>query len=222
MTYAVNGSYTLLHTIAADVADDATFTTVYPTGSTQATFTAGNYVAGSARIVVSTQNTWADADPGIEVTTLGTSTITWTNRTGATLAAGTSCIVGLRVWPGTNVMQISLPVSLDTVTAADVVTSFRPGVFGYVTNMQWVTDVAPSASDAATFNLEIGTTDVTGGVIVLTSAVAAAKGEVVQCTRITAGHRLTPASLLSIEAADVTDYATGSGQLVITIQVDQS
>ena len=222
MTYVPNGSHTLLHTIASDVADDATFTSAYPAGTTQATFTAGNYKAGSGRVVVSSQNVWADADPGIEVTTFGASTITWTNRTGATILAGTQCVLGLLTWPGTNVVLHTFPVDLDTVTAADVVTDFRPGVFGYVTNVQWVTDIAPSAADAATFNLEIGTTDVTGGVIVLDSAAAGVKGTVVQGTRITANNRLTPASLLAVEASAITDYATGSGSLVITIQSDQN
>jgi hypothetical protein len=220
MTYVSNGAYRLNHTLAADVADDATFTTAYPTGTTVATFSAGNYKAASARLVLGSNDVWTDADPGIEATTFGASTITWTNRTGATLSAGTACIISLLTWPGINVQTITIPVSLDTVTDADVVTSFRPGVFGYVTNMQWITDVAPSASDATTFNLEIGTTNVTGGVIELTSAVAAAKGEVVQCTRITANNRLTPSSLLSVEASATTDYASGSGSLVITIQVD--
>lgn len=220
MTYVPNSGYRIEATLASDVADDAAFTTAYPSGTSQGYFDAGNYKAGAGHVMVGDNQKWNDADPGIEVTTFGASTITFTNRTGATLAAGTKVGIWLPVWSGKNVVHLSLPVSLDTVTAADVVTSLRPGVYGYITNMQWVTDVAPSAGDAATFNLEIGTTNVTGGVIILDSAAAGVKGTVVQGTRITANNRLTPASALSIEAADVTDYATGSGQLIITIQVD--
>lgn len=76
---------TLLHTMAADVANAATFTTAYPTGTTQASLTGST----GGRMVVNDQDTYVQgATPGFAVS-FGASTITITNNTGYTLVAGT-------------------------------------------------------------------------------------------------------------------------------------
>ena len=73
------------HTLAAAVADAATFTVAYPSGTTQATFT---YASGGD-VLVGENDVWTiGEDPGFAVS-YGASNITVTNNTEASLAAGT-------------------------------------------------------------------------------------------------------------------------------------
>lgn len=76
------------HTIATLVADDGTFTTAYPSGSNQA------LLQGSKRGQVNVDGArWLQGvDPGFDFA-FGASTITITNRTGASLAAGAQLIL---------------------------------------------------------------------------------------------------------------------------------
>lgn len=224
MTYVPNNGYTAEVVLASTVADDGTVTVAYPTGSSQLSFNAGLANPGGSYIVLNDNDKWKEGDSpttglGVEFT-FGASNITLTNRSGTSWAAGTKLRYFLDQVNGNFRIPFTFPVSLDTVTAADVVTECRPGIDGYVEHMEWITDVAPSASDAATFGLEIDTTNVTGGSIVLESATAGAKGTVVAASRITANNRITKTSKLSIEATDVTDFASGSGSLVVYIRPD--
>jgi hypothetical protein len=77
-------------TLASAVADDATFTTTYPTGFTQADLQGsegGQFGIG--------QDVWDQgADPGVGIS-FGATTITITNRTGATFAAGEDVTLSL-------------------------------------------------------------------------------------------------------------------------------
>lgn len=224
MTYLPNNGFTAEMVLASTVADDGTVAISYPSGSSQLSFTAGLAKYGSSYILLNDNKKWLEGDDpangkGVEFT-FGASTVTITNRSGVSWTAGTKLRVNLDQVDGTFRIPLTLPVSLDTVTAADVVTEMRPGIDGYIEHMEWVTDVAPSAGDAATFNLEIDTTNVTGGTIVLDSAAAGVKGTVVAATRITANNRITKTSKLSVEASDVTDYASGSGSLIVYIRPD--
>ena len=76
------------HTLASAVADDASFTTAYPSGTTQAT------LRGSSGGQISIAgDTWKQGvDPGIDVL-CGASTITITNRSGVTWAAGEDVVL---------------------------------------------------------------------------------------------------------------------------------
>lgn len=224
MTYVPNKVFTTSHVIAADVADDATFTIAYPTSpstTTQLDYNAGQYKEGTGKFVVNGSTVWNEADPGIEVTTFGASTITLTNRTGATLAAGDAVLVGLSVW-ATQPEIYCFPVyAMAGVSAADVVTDMRPGVDGYITFVEWVQGVpVTTAAKLATLNLEIGTTDLTGGTVALTSAACTPLGKVIAGSRITANNRVTKASKVSIEAASVTAFVEGAGTIKIHIQKD--
>ena len=220
MTYVPKSGFTLEHTIASDVADDATFTTAYPSGSAQGDFDSGNYKAGEGHIMVAENTKWSDADPGIEFTTFGASTITFTNRTGATLTAGTKIRVWLPVWATAPIFMV-FPISLASVADGDVVTNIRPGVNGYITHVEFVTGVAvTTGSKLSTLNLEIGTTNLTGGAVALTSAALTPKGARVAGTRITANNRILRASTLSVEASSTTAFAEGDGFLIVKIQPD--
>lgn len=221
MSYIPQKSYSVTTVLASAVADDATFTTAYPTGTTLADFDAGLLKEGEAKILVNQNDVWDAADPGIEVTTLGASTITYTNRTGASLAAGTEILVSLPVWASAPVF-LHVPVFLMTSIAdGDLVTGVRPGVDGYITHWYWVQNApVTTAAKLSTLNLEIGTTNLTGGTIALTSAACTPMGKMIASSRITGANRITKADTLSVEAASTTAFVEGSGHLVIRIQPD--
>lgn len=77
------------HTVASDVTNTSTFTTTYPAGTSQASLrgsTGGQLVDAKGAV-------WAqDATAGVKFV-FGASTITVTNNTGATLAAGDELIL---------------------------------------------------------------------------------------------------------------------------------
>jgi len=206
--------------LASSVADDGTFTLSYPTGTTQASFTAG--LAGSGHyIILNNNDKWSVGDPGISVS-FDSSEITITNLTGGAFAAGTEVLVFLDRKATGPVAYLHLPILLAGVTAADVLTGFRPGVSGTIEDVQFiVTTAVTTAGDGATLNLEIGTTNVTGGNVVLTSANSTPLGAVIAGTAITGNNTLTPESLLSVEASSVTAFAEGAGLLVIRIRLNE-
>jgi len=222
MAYVPNSGYYVESVLASAVTNTSTFTVGYPTGTTQATFDAGGYKEGSGHVMVNDLDKWTDTtSSGISFTTFGASDITLTNQTGATLAAGTKVKVWLPIWVGPPV-EIMVPVfAMSGISAADVVTNIRPGIDGYIVDWQWVQGVpVTTAAKAATLNLEINSTNVTGGTISLTSAACTPLGARIAGTRITAANRITRADTLSVEASSVTAFVEGSGFLLIRIQPD--
>ncbi len=116
-------------------------------------------------------------------------------------------------------MIISIPIKLSKLADGDIVTALVPGISGKITKVQFVvTDPVTTADKLATLNLEIGTTNVTGGVISLTSANCTPLGAVVAGTAVSANNTLAAASELSVEAASVTAFVEGEGVLIITVQ----
>lgn len=206
--------------LASTVADDGTFTLSYPTGTSQSSFNAG--LAGSGHyIVLNNNDKWSAGDPGISVS-FGASEITITNLTGASIPAGTAVLVYLARVPTGPVAYINIPIELATITAGDVVTGFRPGVSGTIEDVQFiVTTAATTASRAATLNLEIGTTNLTGGTLALTSANCTPLGATIAGAAITGANTLTPESTLSVEGSAVTAFAEGAGLLVIRVRLDE-
>lgn len=222
MTYIPSGAHSVTAVLAAAVNDDGTFTVGYPTGTSQEYFQNGNYKAGSGQLVLNGVDVWSDADPGFAVTTFGASTITITNLTGATLAIGTEVTLSLEVWT-IPAIKVTFPFpTMTTIAAGDMVTSFKPGFDGYITHVEWVQYAAvTTAGDGMDLNLEIGTTDLTGGVVALTSAACTPIGKIIHGSRITANNRLTKDDLVSVEAAaGAGAFAEGSGALIVTIRPD--
>lgn len=204
--------------LAAAVADAGTFTLAYPTGSTQLSFTAG--LNGTAHYAIfNGADRWAAATPGIAVA-FGASLITVTNNTGYSLAAGTTVDLFFELKKGNSRIPIVLPLPLLVdIATGDIVTEFRPGIAGTIEYWEFV-QMKPvtTGSKLASLNLEIDTTNVTGGVIALTSALCTPMGKVIPCSDITALNVLTRDSKLSIEASGVTAFAEGSGYVIIYIR----
>ena len=130
-----------------------------------------------------------------------------------------SVLLVTRVTAGARTSSIlSIPVKLAKVSAADVVTSYVPGFAGSIKKVSFVvTDPVTTASKAATLNLEIGTTDVTGGVLSLTSANCTPLGAVINGTAVTGNNVFSATDSISVEASSVTAFAEGEGVLLIVL-----
>lgn len=118
-----------------------------------------------------------------------------------------------------DVSIICLPVTLANLANGDVLTSYTPGFAGRIIDWHFaVTTPATTGSKAATLNLEVGTTNVTGGTIALTSANCTPLGAVVaKGSAFTAGTTFTATDTISVEAAGVTAFVEGAGVLIIKL-----
>lgn len=131
-----------------------------------------------------------------------------TTGTAATsLAAGAGCYL------------ITVPVNLATVADGDVLTTMPiPHKFKITAVDAYVTQEVTTAAKATTLNVEIGTTDLTGGAVALTSANCATLGAKVAGTAVTAANTGAAAATISIEASSTTAFAEGEVMVVISIQ----
>ena len=104
--------------------------------------------------------------------------------------------------------------------AIDLLTNFTPGHAFKLLSLAFVTTVAGTGTSASqVFNLEIGTTNVTGGVLTLTLASQSAIGVVTNATAITALNEGSATDTISLEmAASGTVFTAGAGYFVISIQ----
>lgn len=204
--------------LVADVADSGTFTVAYPSGTSQLTFTPNQFGTGHY-MTVNDNDKWTLAASKMSLA-FGASLITVTNSTGATLAAGSTVSIFVDQVDGNEVVLLTLgTIDLASITAADVMTEIRPGIAGTIEDFFFVVDKAvTTASKLASLNLEIDTTNVTGGVIALTSALATPKGAVISGSLITANNVLTKESKLSVEAASVTAFSEGTGTLYVRVR----
>lgn len=95
---------------------------------------------------------------------------------------------------------------------------------GSITEFEWRTTTPTTDSDAdATFNLEINTTNLTGGVVTLGdtsdskalngAGLAASRGAIVKASNITAANTFTAGQTLSVECAVSNAYSDGAGEL---------
>ncbi len=113
----------------------------------------------------------------------------------------------------------SLATGLGTL-AIDLLTTYVPGYAFRLVAFDFVTTVVGAGAGASqTFNLEIGTTNVTGGSLNVTLASTAAIGQLTSGTAITAANLGSVADSISIEmAAGGTVFSSGAGYFVIKMQ----
>lgn len=121
---------------------------------------------------------------------------------------------------GAGVATISIPITLVQITgAADVLTTYTPGYKFKILGVDArVVEVATTVGKAVSLNLEIGTTDLTGGVVALTSANCTPLGAAIAGSAVTGNNTGTAADTVSIEASSVTAFAEGAVVLLIRIQ----
>lgn len=119
---------------------------------------------------------------------------------------------------------VSFPIALAGITAAgDVVTNYPAGFKGRILSLNFaVQTVVTTAAKAASLNAEIGTTNVTGGVVALTSANCTPAGALVAGSAVTALNAFAKTDTLSIEAASVTAFVEGSGVLLVSVVNDDT
>lgn len=101
----------------------------------------------------------------------------------------------------------------------DVLTTYTPGYKFKILSVDFaVCKAVTTAAKRADLNIEIGTTDLTGGVVSITSAAATPAGVVIAGSAVTAANTGSSSATISVEASNVTAHAEGSGWLLVKIQ----
>lgn len=112
-------------------------------------------------------------------------------------------------------------LDLASIADGDVITGFTPGFAGRIVDMDFIVNVpVTTGGDGTTLNAEIGTTNLTGGTITLTSANCTPQGAIIAASAITAGNHFDSSDTISVEASSTTAFAEGSGTLVIRYVAD--
>ena len=151
--------------------------------------------------------------------TYATADATHADLTAADLTDSTTGSATTTLAAGVGVSQLSFYINLATLTDADQVTTYVPGYKFKILAVDFVTHIpVTTGSKASSINLEIGTTNLTGGVVALTSANCTPRGALVNGSAVTASNTGSAAATLSVEAASTTAFAEGSGWLLVTIQ----
>lgn len=139
-----------------------------------------------------------------------------TDNSGGT--AGTSIAAGVGIHTVT-IPLTSLATGLGT-SAIDILTEYTPGYKFKLLSFDFVTTIAGAGAGASqTFNLEIATTNVNGGLLNVTLASTNTIGKVTNGAVIISDNEGTAADSLSIEmSAGGTVFTAGSGYFVLKIQ----
>lgn len=118
-------------------------------------------------------------------------------------------------------VSLAFAIGLASIPAGDVVTSFPLPGAGRIVGFRYVPGVvSTTAGDGMDLNLEIGTTNLTGGVLSLTSANTNTMGVITSATAITGANTYAPGALLSIEGATGAGaFAEGSGTLFVDLEL---
>lgn len=112
---------------------------------------------------------------------------------------------------------VTIPVTMANIADGDLVTTWTPGFNGSITKLDFlVTDAVTTSAKASTLNAEIGTTNLTGGTVALTSANCTPLGAIVAGSAITAANTFVSTDTVSIEASSTTTFVEGAGTLIIT------
>lgn len=201
---------------AADVATAGTMTFTYPTGN------ASRYAKAGEKLIVSgLQNVLAQA-AGAFTLVYGASSVVVTYTAATTIPAGTLVTLQLPRMQKVGVSTLAFYMPLAEIAAnGDLLTNYLPGyAFKILSVDARVLKPATTAAKLASINFEIGSpgTDITGGVIALTSANCTPAGVAVAGTAITALNVGTSSDVFSIEASGVTAFVEGSIQLLVEIQ----
>ncbi|HWU92962.1 MAG TPA: hypothetical protein VN106_06905 [Sphingomicrobium sp.] len=220
MTSLRDKNYSTLGTIlAAAVADTGTFTVAYPTGTTQLDFNVGLAKLSGCYVVLNGNDKISYGSSGVYIDiSFGASNITITNHSGYSWPIGTKVDAFFDVQDGNVRIPMHFHLKLAKIANGDLVTEIRPGIDGTIEYWEAVvSDPATTAAKLATLNLEIDTTNVTGGTLALTSANMTPLGAVVG-NNPTGANTLTRASKLSIEASSVTTFVEGEIELTLYIR----
>lgn len=199
---------------SAAVATDGTMTFTYPSGN------ASRYAKSGEKLIVSGLNNVLDQAADTFTLAYGASSVVVTYKDATSIPAGTKVTLQAPLADKIGVQVIPFYIELADVAAdGDIVSAWTPGFAGKILSVDFMTTVAvTTASKRADFNLEIGSTNVTGGVVSVTSAAATPKGTIIAGTAITGANTFAATDTVSIEAASVTAHAEGKGILLVKVQ----
>jgi hypothetical protein len=111
----------------------------------------------------------------------------------------------------------SFPLDLVGIAGAgQVIGAITPGYAGRIAKAYFVTNKpVTTAAKLATLQPKIGSTNLTGGAIALTSANATPLGAVVAGSAVTAANTFLATDTIAVDASAVTAFVEGTGSLVI-------
>ena len=137
-----------------------------------------------------------------------------TNSTGGTASDTLAATVGIQT------VAIPLQLAAMTTSAADLMTTYTPGYAFELLSLEFITTTLGTGSGASqVLNLEIGTTNVTGGALTLALADTDTLGKKKAATAITAANVGTASDAISIEvAAGGTVFTAGAGFLLLKLR----
>lgn len=121
----------------------------------------------------------------------------------------------------TSYMEFVFPIpDMTKLADADIVTEVTPGFAGTIEKVFWVQEnPVTTASKACTLTTEIGTTNLTGGVISLTSAECTPLGKVVAGTAVAGNNTFGATDTFSIKGSGTTAFIEGSGSIHVVCSV---
>jgi hypothetical protein len=121
---------------------------------------------------------------------------------------------------GVTTVALAIQLAAMTTSAADLVTSYTPGYAFKVLAVDFVTTTLGAGAGASqVLNLEIGATNVTGGVVTITLSSTDTLGKITAGTAVTAANTGTASDTISVEvAASGTVFTGGAGLLLLRIQ----
>jgi hypothetical protein len=164
-------------------------------------------------------NLMTDAS-GRLITATGTNPVIAVAKVGGAVNEIHTVYLVTRTSSGANTkMIVSIPVPLAGLVTGDIVTTYTPGFAGTIVKISAVVTVATTDVDAdATINMEIGTTNLTGGVVTLADSTVTPRGAVIDGTAITAANVFTAVDTISVEAVVTNAFTDGEITLLIVIQ----
>lgn len=121
---------------------------------------------------------------------------------------------------GIQTVAIPLQLASMTTSAADLMTAYTPGYAFELLSLEFITTtLGTGASASQVLNLEIGTTNVTGGVLTLLLADTDTLGKKKAATAITAANVGTASDTISLEvAASGTVFTAGAGFALLKLR----
>jgi hypothetical protein len=195
--------------LAADVANNGTYTTAYPAGTTQQDFDTGlGSVGGEA--VVNDSDKWTVAAAQLSFA-FGASLITITNTSGVTWPANSKVSLEIDRQIGNACSIIPVQFNLASIANGALLNpGLRPGIIGTLEYWEaYIQTAATTAAKLTTLNPTINGVDVTGGTIALTSANATPAGITLPCALITGANAVAAASKIGFKAASTTAFVEG-------------
>lgn len=157
------------------------------------------------------------AAPNTYTQTYSTANRTVANPTATALTDSTTGAVGATLAAGAGVYTLAFYIDAATIADGDLLTTYVPGhKFKILKFDARCAKAVTTGAKASTLNLEIETTNVTGGAVALSGTYAL--GAAQAGTAITAANTGTSAQSFSIEASSTTTFVEGAFWLLVSIQ----